>query len=179
MYLEQINQWLHQRNREALYQMVQLYLQEEFSKEYLPKKSELVSGRILAAITNDELALDRKVLYAEQFSGIDDFLTAWNELKFCLWEMEFLGGDKALEAMLLAINEGQVTDIALKYLISSSAVYKKQALLTICGGLLSVGGDIMKALWLLARGCELFPEDTEVRELFSQLSETLGGSRHE
>lgn len=174
-YVQLIDKLLLMGTRDALLRFVQLYMQENFVKYYMTAKSELISGRVLAMIACDELALGRDLLYSGQFQNLEQFILAWDKLKFQLWELEFFGGTEAERSFFNHISACHVSDIALKYLLHTSAVYKKQTLLQIVNIALKLGKDVQLGLRLLGHGCELYPEDKEIPQLLVKLQAAVGG----
>lgn len=173
-YAAWINDRLRLHTRDAWNQFVQLYMQEEFVHNYMASTSELISGRVLAMITCDELVLEKTMLYADQFDSLEQFILAWDEWKFALWEMEFLSDESAKDHFMNMIAEKHISDITLKYLLHTSAVDKKDCLLQIAERVLEAG-DAKMALLLLQHGCELCPEDQEIPQLLKELQAVIGG----
>lgn len=175
IYEQLVDKLLLMGTREALLQLVQLYTQDNFVQKYMTTRSALISGRILAMITCDELALNRTSLYGERFQSLDQFILEWDKLKFQLWELEFFGGEEIEQDFWAFICAHHISDIVLKYLLYTSAVHKKQTLLKIVNIALSVGGDVQLALLILSHGCELCPEDEEIPQLLEKLRAAVGG----
>lgn len=173
LYVQCLNKLLQLNTRDAMYQFVQIYLQEDFAQNIMVKASLLLSGRVLGMITCDELALDRPVLYAEAFRSLEEFTLEWDELKFRLWELEFFGGAETESEFLSYIKLHRISDIALKYLFHTSAFHKKRALLE-TASLLLTDGAAEFALLLLQHGCELLPQDEELPRLLSELEAVTG-----
>lgn len=174
MYIQLVDKLLQMHTGQALLQFVQLYMEEDFVKNYMASRSELLSGRVLAMITCDELVLDRSEFYAQQFANLEQFIFMWDELRFRLWEMEFFGDEASRERFMILIAENGVSDITLKYLLYTSAVNKKECLLQIADYVLT-NGDVKMALLLLQHGCELCPEDQEIPQLLEELQMAIGG----
>lgn len=174
VYVEFINKLLQMNTRDSFLQFVQLYMQEDFVQNYMASRSELISGRVLAMITCDELALERPVLYAERFKDLDHFILAWDELKFCLWELEFIGDEETKKHFWSIVSENQISDVVLKYLLHTSAVEKKIDLVRITEMALSEN-DVRLASLLLQQGCDLCPEDEEIPRLLKELQAAIGG----
>jgi hypothetical protein len=113
-YIARLNNCLQRKTPEAVLEYMNIANEQELREHCITASQKLSYAVIFYVITATELKNRSQACFIAGGNSLDELIKIFKQLEFCLWELEFDGGEQA---------EQRVYDTVCRYGITAEAMY--------------------------------------------------------
>lgn len=124
IFVDKINEMLGSHTDKDFDVLCMLFNQKEFLSETARYSTKLMYAYVMMVIIS-KAKRGNEDKYVMDCYSIDEFMDKWRELKFLIFEIEFLGLEESIVKIRKKIKENNLSEILIDELIDTSALDKK------------------------------------------------------
>lgn len=163
-YKEKIETWINRQDEESISQLLALFEDSSFVKEYVPYFEAFHFAYIVVQITKGEKIKTSEIRFIQNGRSLSELEMIIRKIRFLLWRMEFLDVKSTGYELQELCSEYVISTEAIHQMISMNAIFPKKSYLAVTGAFLE-NGRVDAAKEMLSCALESYPGDADFESL--------------